>query len=77
MLTVYIKLLNEGTLVFRPAYAERVDKNTVKLLPVADYNQRDEEWEFPPGSIVRCESRVMDDENILVPVELCNQRCES
>ena len=75
-MTVYIKLLNEGTPVFRPAQAERVDENTVKLLPVADYNQRDEEWEFPPGSIVRCESRVMNGENTLVAVELCNQQCE-
>jgi hypothetical protein len=76
-MTVYIKLLNEGTPVFRPAQAERVDENTVKLLPVADYNQRDEEWEFPPGSIVRCASRVMDGKNTLVAVELCNQQCES
>ena len=77
MLTVYVKLLNEGTLVFRPAQAEYVDKNTVKLLPIADYNQRDEEWEFPPGSIVRCESRVMNGEPTLVAIELCNQQCES
>lgn len=77
MLTVYIKLLNEGTPVFRPAQAERVEKDTVKLLPVADYNQRDEEWEFPPGSIVRCEGRVMDGENTLVAIELCSQQRES
>jgi hypothetical protein len=73
MLVVYVKLLNEGTPVFRPAQAERVDKKTVKLLPVADFDQRDEEWEFQPGSIVRCESRVMGGENTLVAVELCNR----
>lgn len=71
MMTVYIKLLGEGTLVFRPVQAKRIDENTVKLLPVADYGSCDEEWEFPPGSIVRCESRAMDGENTLVAVELC------
>jgi hypothetical protein len=76
MLTVYVKLLNEGTVVFRPAQAEHVGQNTVKLLPVADYNQRDEEWEFPPGSTVRCESRVLEGERTLVAVELWNQQCE-
>ena len=73
MLTVYVKLLNEGTVVFRPAQAERIGQNAVKLLPVADYNQGEEEWEFPPGSTVRCESRVLEGERNLVAVELCNQ----
>ena len=73
MLTVYIKLLNEGTVVFRPVLAERIDEHTVKLLPLAEYDQRDEEWEFPPGSIVKCESRILDGESTLVAVTLCNQ----
>ena len=27
-----------------------------KILPTPDYEPKDEIWEFPPGSIVRCET---------------------
>ena len=72
MMVVYDKLLGEGTLVFRPAQANRIDENRVKLLPVADYGSRDEEWEFLPGSIVRCERRVMDGGKVLVAISKSN-----
>jgi hypothetical protein len=77
MLTVYVKLLNEGTVVFRPAQAEPIGQNAVRLLTVADYDRRDEEWEFPPGSVVRCESRVLAGEKTLVAVELYNRQRQS
>jgi len=69
-MTVYVKLLGEGTVVFRPAQAERVGNDVVKLLPFPDYDSSDEEWEFPPGSTVKCEKRMLSEGEALVAVAL-------
>jgi hypothetical protein len=53
---VYVQLLNEGTVSYRPTIARRLSIDTVKLLE-ADNFDPDEEWEFPVGSIVRIEKR--------------------
>jgi hypothetical protein len=66
--TVYVKLLGEGTDVWRPTQAERVDENIVRLLPTADYGACDEQWEFLPGSIVRCENRILSGEEVVVVI---------
>jgi len=68
MIVVYVKLLDEGTVVFRPAQAEHVGRNIAKLLPVADYNSRDEKWEFPPGTIVRYENRALEGETVPIAI---------
>jgi len=48
--TVFVALLDEGTEVWRPAQAERIDAAHFRLLgPVPD----DEVWAFSPGTIVR------------------------
>jgi hypothetical protein len=52
---VYVPLLNEGTSVSRPTQARHIDGNHYELLATSNYDPRDEEWEFLPGSIVRCE----------------------
>lgn len=53
--TVYVRLLNEGTDVFRPTEAERVADGIYRLLPTSDYDPSDEQWEFLPGDVVRCQ----------------------
>jgi hypothetical protein len=53
--TVYVRLLDEGTDVFRPTEAEQRPDGTYKLLPTRDYDPDDEHWEFLPGQVVRCE----------------------
>jgi hypothetical protein len=68
MTTVYVKLLDEGTPVFRPVQAEVLDNLTARLLPIRDYDKNEEEWEFPPGAIVKCEHRIMEGKNVLVAV---------
>jgi len=55
--TIYVKLLGEGTDVFRPVPAEKVADSVYLIDPSARYNVADEEWEFPPGSRVRVEER--------------------
>lgn len=53
--TVYVRLLDEGTDVFRPTKAECVSAGVYKLLPTLDYDPDDERWEFLPGELVRCQ----------------------
>lgn len=49
--TILIALLDEGVEVWRPVLAERVGPDLYFVLgSVPD----DEEWAFPPGSLVRC-----------------------
>jgi hypothetical protein len=65
---VFVKLLEEGTLVFRPTEGEIIDGSKVKLFPTSDYNPEDEKWEFLPGSVVCCEYRMLGNEKALIAV---------
>ena len=53
--TVYVRLLDEGTDVFRPTLADLTPDGFYKLRPTEDYDSEDERWEFLPGQVVRCE----------------------
>lgn len=66
--TVYVRLLDEGTAVFRPAPAEPHGAETVRLLAPSDYDSEDESWEFEPGTIVRVERRTLEGQTVLVAV---------
>jgi hypothetical protein len=59
-LTIYVPLLNEGTSVVRPTQGVKLGENLFRVLPTQDYDPDDEEWEFPPGSVVEC---VLEDRN--------------
>ena len=56
-MTIYVKLLEEGTEVSRPTQALDLGNGLYRILATADYDPDDEVWEFPPGSIVRVEWR--------------------
>jgi hypothetical protein len=66
MTTIYIRLLDEGTEVFRPTSAEPVGSALFKVLPTSNYNPQDETWEFVPGSLVECEMRKIEGDEVLV-----------
>lgn len=51
---IFIPLLNEGTDVLRPTQGLALGTNEVQVLATPDYDPTVEEWEFPPGSKVRC-----------------------
>jgi hypothetical protein len=51
----FMCLLNEGTPTARPTNAVKLSDDTYEILRPHDYDPDDEEWEFVPGSIVRCE----------------------
>lgn len=66
--TIYIPLLEEGTEVFRPTKARKLGDLTYEVLKPDDYNPEDENWEYPPGSLVKCELQVRDGKEILIAV---------
>jgi hypothetical protein len=51
-ITIYVKLLDEGTDVYRPVKASIVNSDHYKLDCPDIYDPDDEHWEFPPGSCV-------------------------
>jgi len=67
--TIYVHLLNEGTEVLRPVKAREISELVYQLLRPDDYDAGHEEWEFLPGSTVRCVAQVREDEPVLVAVE--------
>jgi hypothetical protein len=54
---------------YKPVQAEIVGENLYKILPASDYDPEDAEWEFPPGSVVRCEEREYRGKRYLQAVE--------
>ena len=55
---VFVRLLDEGTDVWRPVFAKRLSETTYRLSnePIPE----DEVWSFQPGDIVVAEHRVKD-----------------
>ncbi|MGO9923945.1 MAG: hypothetical protein ACLQIB_55765 [Isosphaeraceae bacterium] len=66
ILVVYVPLLNEGISVVRPTHGVKLWDNVYRVLPTRDYDPDDEEWEFPPGSVVECFHETRDGQEILV-----------
>lgn len=66
--TVYVQLLNEGTIVYRPASGTSVGPDVVRLELVPDYDPENEQWEFLPGSVVRVEQRRLSDGDVRVAI---------
>lgn len=65
---VYVRLLGEGTTVFRPVMGVIVGPNLARLVKPADYDPEDEAWEFKPGSLVQLEDRVLGGKQVRVAV---------
>jgi hypothetical protein len=63
---VYVPLLNEGTTVLRPTTGLVLEADVVEILPTNDYDPAVEDWEFPPGSKVRCVTETRGSRNVLV-----------
>jgi hypothetical protein len=66
MVEIYIPLLNEGTDVLRPTQGIVLGSNEIQVLPTPDYDPTVEEWEFPPGTAVRCAKEVRGGRELLV-----------
>jgi len=66
--TIYVSLLDEAVDVWRPieAFSEGESLYRIPEGPTPG----DETWEFPPGSLVRCEWRELAEGPALVAVAL-------
>jgi hypothetical protein len=60
-LMVYVRLLDEGTDVWRPVRASVLPDGTFRLLEPDGYDPKTEKWEFPPSTKVRCVTRKFAD----------------
>lgn len=68
---IHIHLTDEGTDVWRPIEAIRLDEELFRI-PEDTIVPSDENWEFLPGAVVRCEHRVLSHEVLLIAVESQN-----
>jgi hypothetical protein len=66
--TVYVRLLGEGTEVFRPVPAQVVGDSAYLLGGEDIFDPDDEAWEFPPGTTVKVQSRMLSGGTVLVAV---------
>jgi len=66
---IYIYLLDEGVDVWRPTEGEEIADMIFKVLPTQNYDPEDEHWEYPPGTLVHCSYKTLDDGEALVAVE--------
>lgn len=64
---IYVELLDEGVDAWRPVTATE-ERRGVYRLP--HRRPEDEQWAFPPGSLVRCEQRDLGDGSALVAIAL-------
>ena len=66
---IYVRLLDEGTEVWRPVKAKEVktSPHTFQILE-QEYCTADEKWEFKPGDMVRVEVRALSGGQCLVAV---------
>ena len=68
--TIYIRLLDEGTRTARPAHSLFLGDGLYCVLRTKDYDPEDENWQFLPGSIVRCIIERWSGEELLTANEL-------
>jgi len=66
---IYVPLLNEGTDVIRPTTGLVMTPEVVEVQATRDYDSTTEEWQFPPGSKVKCVPEVRDGRRLLVARE--------
>ena len=69
---VFVRLLDEGTEVWRPVSAVKLSDGTYRL---TGERSNDERWEFEPGAVVHCVPRQFADcSDGLAAIGLANSR---
>lgn len=71
--TIYIELLDEGTTVCRPTTGVALGGDVYRVQATPNYDPDDEQWEFVPGTIVKCEREVRSGGSILVAKRIVEQ----
>ena len=52
---IYIELFEDGSAAYRPTQAIYLGNGKYQVLPTPNYDTDDEIWEFPPGTVIKCE----------------------
>ncbi len=63
---IFVKLLDEGTNVYRPVNAEKLAENIYMILNNNAYDRDSERWEFEPGASVKTEGMILEGELSIV-----------
>jgi len=66
---IYVQLLNEGTKVYKPVPAHKIENNIYQLEGFEIYDPQDEQWEFLPGAFVIVEDKELSGDKVLVAVK--------
>jgi hypothetical protein len=65
IVTIYVQLADGSSGFLRGVKAEIVAPEEYLILPIG-YDREGAEWEFPPGSVVRCKREIRSHQEILV-----------
>ncbi len=66
---IYVRLLGDEEGTLRPTQGIPMGRDVYTILPIQNYETADEEWEFLPGTLVKCEPRKYREQNYLLAVE--------
>ncbi len=66
--TIFIKLLNEGTSVYRPVPARKLSDDVYLIMGENIFDPEDETWEFGPGTRVIVKKEQLSDDFVLIAV---------
>jgi hypothetical protein len=67
---IYVRLLDEGTEVYRPVAAVRIAPAIYLISAETPYDTETESWEFAPGSRVLVVEKTLSEAKVLVAVSL-------
>lgn len=74
MAIVFVRLLDEGVDVWRPASATALGEDRYRLIAPVAYDPETETWEFLPDAVVECETRALSGRPALVAIRLASGR---
>ncbi len=66
---IYVKLLDEGTIVYRPVPAIKAATNLFEIRGSEIYDPENEIWEFSPGTYVLVEEKNLSGKKVLVAIK--------
>ena len=66
---IYVQLLGEGTLVYRPVPAIKIEEDIYRIKGEDIYSPAEEEWEFLPGTVVKVKQEELESEKVILAIE--------
>ncbi len=66
---IWIPLINEGTIAAKMTQGVHLSEDKYIVIMPDDYDTLDEEWEYLPGTIVKCRKEIWSGGEILIAFE--------